>query len=129
MKGPGPVVKRCRGRLGYEMRRSSAAGIDAQAMGKSTRKLSFEEAMQRLDAIVEAMESGTIGIEESIARYEEAMGLAAQCRQILDQAEQRVRKVQLDAANQLQVTPFETPPAGDADDEPDTTAGDPGSAG
>ena len=54
--------------------------------------LKFEAAMQRLDAIVAAMESGEIGIEESIARYEEAMALAAHCRQILDSAEQTHRQ-------------------------------------
>lgn len=63
--------------------------------------------MERLDAIVEAMESGQIGIEDSIARYEEAMALASHCRQILDQAEQRVRKIQLDAAGRAQVVPLD----------------------
>jgi exodeoxyribonuclease VII small subunit len=81
--------------------------------------LKFEAAMQRLDAIVEAMESGEIGIEESIAKYEEAMALAAHCRKILDQAEQRIAQIQLDAAGQPQVTPFEAPAEGamGADDE------------
>ncbi len=80
-------------------------------MTKPGKRLKFEEAMQRLDAIVEAMESGQIGIEESIAKYEEAMSLAAHCRQILDTAEQRIQKIQLDAAGKPQVTPFEPPPA------------------
>ena len=87
-------------------------------MSKPAKRLKFEEAMQRLDAIVEAMESGQIGVEDSIAKYEEAMGLAAHCRQILDQAEQRIQKIQLDAAGQPQVTPFEPPPeaAGNEDE-------------
>lgn len=75
--------------------------------------LKFEDALKRLDAIVEAMESGEIGIEESIARYEEAMLLKAHCQRILDEAEQRIRKIQLDAAGQLQSTPFEPPAAGE----------------
>ncbi len=76
-------------------------------MNKPARKLKFEQAMERLDAIVEAMESGQIGIEESIARFEEAMGLAAHCRQILDHAEQRIRQIQLDAAGKPQLAPFD----------------------
>lgn len=76
-------------------------------MARTPRKLKFEEAMNRLDEIVQAMESGEIGIEESIARYEEAMGLAAMCRGILDEAEQRIAKIQLDATGQPQLTPFE----------------------
>lgn len=86
-------------------------------MARAARKLKFEEAMNRLDEIVQAMESGEIGIEESIARYEEAMGLAAMCRGILDEAEQRIAKIQLDASGQPQITPFEEAQAdGGADD-------------
>ncbi|MCK4342928.1 MAG: exodeoxyribonuclease VII small subunit [Phycisphaerae bacterium] len=85
-------------------------------MSKSAKQLKFEEAMERLDAIVEAMESGEIGIEESIAKYEEAMNLAAHCRRILDQAEQRIQKIQLDAAGKPRATPFEPPASEDAGD-------------
>jgi exodeoxyribonuclease VII small subunit len=88
---------------------------EAATMGKSTRKLKFEQAMQRLDAIVAAMESGEIGIEDSIAKYEEAMALATHCRKILDEAEQRIQKIQLDSSGQPQATPFE--PEGDAGEE------------
>ena len=76
-------------------------------MSKPGKKLKFEQAMERLDAIVEAMESGQIGIEESIAKYEEAMRLAADCREILDEAEQRIKKIQQDAAGRLRSEPFE----------------------
>lgn len=89
-------------------------------MSKPAKKLKFEEAMQRLDAIVAAMESGQIGVEESIEKYEEAMTLAAHCRQILDQAELRIKQIQIDAAGQPVVTPFQ-PPGGreNADDAGD----------
>lgn len=85
-------------------------------MGKSGRKLTFEQALSRLDEIVAAMESGEIGIEESITRYEEAMQLAAQCRAIIDRAEQRIKQIQLDHAGQLKVDSFE--PQNDEADEP-----------
>ncbi|HMQ17217.1 MAG TPA: exodeoxyribonuclease VII small subunit [Phycisphaerae bacterium] len=78
-------------------------------MSKAARKLKFEEAMKRLDEIVEAMDSGKIGIEESIDRYEEAMQLANQCRRILDLCEQRIRRIQVDADGQPRVTEFEAP--------------------
>ncbi|MBW7904511.1 MAG: exodeoxyribonuclease VII small subunit [Phycisphaerae bacterium] len=84
-------------------------------MSKAARKLKFEEAMKRLDEIVEAMDSGKIGIEESIDRYEEAMQLASQCRRILTLCEQRIRRIQFDADGQPTLTEFE-PPAGEPDD-------------
>ncbi len=85
-------------------------------MAKSIKNLKFEQAMQRLQEIVADMESGRIGIEQSIARYEEAMQLAAHCRRILENAEQRIRKIQLDAQGQPQSEPFE-PPADQPTDE------------
>jgi exodeoxyribonuclease VII small subunit len=83
-------------------------------MARSGKKPSFEEAMSRLDEIVEAMESGEIGIEESIARYEEAMKLAQHCRRVLDSVEQRIQKIQAEA-DELDTAPFEPsePPASD----------------
>lgn len=66
-------------------------------MSKSAKRLRFEEALQRLEQIVTAMESGEVGIEESIAQYEEATRLAQHCRQVLDQAEQRIKLIRLNA--------------------------------
>lgn len=78
-------------------------------MIKLPKNLKFEEAMKRLDVIVEAMESGKIGIEEAIDRYEEAMALHSHCQSILDQAELRIRKIQLDASGKPVASPFEPP--------------------
>jgi exodeoxyribonuclease VII small subunit len=94
-------------------------------MSKAARKLKFEEAMKRLDEIVEAMDSGKIGIEESIDRYEEAMQLASQCRRILDLCEQRIRRIQFDADGQPRVTEFE-PPAAEPDDNGMRGSNEPG---
>jgi exodeoxyribonuclease VII small subunit len=87
--------------------RQHAAGPAVQNMTKLAKNLKFEDAMQRLDAIVAAMEAGEIGIEESLEKYEEAMQLAARCREILDRAEERIQKIQLDAAGKPQAVPFQ----------------------
>jgi exodeoxyribonuclease VII small subunit len=92
---------------------------------KGVKNLKFEEAMERLDAIVAAMESGEIGIEESLAKYEEAMQLAGHCRDILTKAEQRIQQIQVDAGGQLRKQPFNAgaaaappaPPDGEPDEE------------
>lgn len=77
-----------------------------RGMSKSARALSFEDAMRRLDEIVAALENGELGIEESIARYDEAMTLRAHCLRILEQAELRIQKIQ-DQAGRLVVSPVE----------------------
>jgi hypothetical protein len=41
------------------------------------------------------------------------MRLAAHCRQILDEAEQRIQKIQVDAAGKPQLAPFEPPAESD----------------
>jgi exodeoxyribonuclease VII small subunit len=89
-------------------------------MSELARKLTFEEAMRQLDEIVSAMESGRIGIEESINRYEEAMRLAGQCRKILDEAEMRIRKIQADGAGGVREAPFDAP----SGDQPRDAGGD-----
>jgi exodeoxyribonuclease VII small subunit len=60
----------------------------------SKKALKFEEALARLEGIADEIEQGKIGLEESIARYEEGMKLVQRCQIILDQAEQRITRLQ-----------------------------------
>ena len=57
-------------------------------MGKQ--QLSFEESMQRLDAIVRQLERGDVPLEASLALFEEGTALIASCSQLLDTAEQKI---------------------------------------
>jgi len=50
----------------------------------------FEESVDQLEKIVAAIESGQIGLEESLAKYEQGMELVKRCRAILDRAEKRI---------------------------------------
>jgi exodeoxyribonuclease VII small subunit len=53
----------------------------------------FEEAVAQLETIVAAIESGQIGLEESLAKYEQGMELVKRCRGILDKAEKRIEQL------------------------------------
>ncbi|MCB9850142.1 MAG: exodeoxyribonuclease VII small subunit [Phycisphaerales bacterium] len=64
----------------------------------------FEEALARLESIADEIEQGKIGLEESIARYEEGMKLVQRCREILTEAEQRIVRLQADATGPEQDT-------------------------
>lgn len=55
--------------------------------------LPFEGAMEALEAITDKIESGEIGLEQSLTEYERGMKLIARCREILDRAEQRVAEL------------------------------------
>src|SRR5437660_12441190 len=55
-----------------------------------TTELNFEKAMDRLEAIVEQMESGKLPLEDLIVRYEEGMNLVKVCQERLTTAEQKI---------------------------------------
>ena len=69
-------------------------------------KLKFEEAVAQLEAIIEGIESGEVGLEESLAQYEKGMKLIAHCRSILTAAEKRIVELTADAEgdNQEEMT-------------------------
>jgi len=72
--------------------------------------LTFEEAFEQLQQIVEQIEQGQVGLEEAISRYERGMKLIAHCRRILQQAEQKVLQLQSASDGQVSLEPFEIPP-------------------
>ena len=61
------------------------------AKEKTQQKLSFEQAMEKLEQIVSAIEAGDVPLEESIERYAEGIELVKQCRAILDRAEKKIQ--------------------------------------
>ena len=64
----------------------AAANADIGAM-------SYEAAVAELEAIIDRIESGEIGLEESVKAYERGVALQARCKAILAQAEQRVTEL------------------------------------
>ena len=58
---------------------------------KDEKKVSFEEALERLEQIVAQIEGGQVPLEESIEKYAEGMTLLKTCRTILDSAEKKIQ--------------------------------------
>ena len=54
---------------------------------------SFEEAMRRLEEIVQTMEKGELPLEQALALFEEGTALTRQCSTMLDTAEKTVVKL------------------------------------
>jgi exodeoxyribonuclease VII small subunit len=75
-------------------------------------ELNFEKAMDRLEAIVEQMESGKLPLEDLIVRYEEGMNLVKICQERLASAEQKIEIIARNSAGKPIVKDFE--PAVDA---------------
>lgn len=67
----------------------------------------FEEAVQKLEAIVDAMESGELPLETLMAKFEEGTRLAKICQAKLSQAEGKVQLLEKNAAGELTLKPIE----------------------
>lgn len=70
------------------------------------KKEKFEEALQKLEAIVAKMEEGDLPLEESLKAFEEGVKLAKFCTSKLDEAERKVEKLIRDQSGKVQTTPF-----------------------
>ena len=62
-------------------------------MSQPTTELTYEAAMQRLDALARQMEAGDIAIDQLATRLAEAQTLIAFCRDKLTQADAEVKKL------------------------------------
>src|SRR4026208_1625403 len=67
----------------------------------------FEGAMDRVEKIVEQMESGKLPLEDLIVRYEEGMKLVKVCQERLASAEQRIEIITRNSAGKPVVRKFE----------------------
>ncbi|MGN8225546.1 exodeoxyribonuclease VII small subunit [Gracilimonas sp. BCB1] len=56
-------------------------------------RLSFEEALKKLESIVEQLEDEEITLEDSVKLYEEGVKMSQFCTEILEQAELRIEQV------------------------------------
>src|SRR6476469_7217589 len=70
-------------------------------------ELNFEGAMDRLEAIVEQMESGKLPLEDLIVRYEEGMNLVKVCQERLVSAEKKIEIIARNSAGKVLVKDFE----------------------
>ncbi|MDW3206735.1 MAG: exodeoxyribonuclease VII small subunit [Alphaproteobacteria bacterium] len=66
-----------------------------EATSPDIEKLSFEEAMSELEAIVRKLESGEIKLEESIDAYERGSRLKEHCQEKLKNAKARIDKISI----------------------------------
>lgn len=57
------------------------------------KQLSFEESMERLRAIAEELERGSVTLEESVRLFSEGASLSARCYEALQAAEQKITEL------------------------------------
>jgi exodeoxyribonuclease VII small subunit len=79
------------------------AGLNTTAKADD---LPFEEALKKLEAIVEAMESEDLPLETLLAKYEEGTQLSRICQVKLAEAEVKIQQLEKNAAGELKVKPL-----------------------
>ena len=70
-------------------------------MAKKEKNPPFEVALEKLENLVEKMESGEATLEQSLEWFEEGMGLIKSCRFQLEKAEQKVQTLIKDSGGKL----------------------------
>lgn len=69
--------------------------------------LTFEQALARLDQTVAQLEDGQLGLDESLAQYEQGIKYLKQCYRQLDRAEQKIELLAgVDENGELRGEPF-----------------------
>lgn len=70
--------------------------------------MDFEKKLNKLEGIVEKMESGDLSLDESLTAFEEGIRLSKDCNERLNKAEEKVKKLlDVDEAGEAKTTPFE----------------------
>jgi exodeoxyribonuclease VII small subunit len=73
-------------------------------------ELPFEEALQKLESIVEAMESGDLPLETLLARFEEGTRLAQVCQAKLAEAELKIQQLEKTPSGEPVLKPLNVEP-------------------
>lgn len=67
----------------------------------------FEEALQKLEAVVEAMEADDLPLETLLAKYEEGAKLVKICQEKLAEAELKIQQLEKTAGGELKLKSFQ----------------------
>jgi exodeoxyribonuclease VII small subunit len=76
--------------------------------------IAFEQALERLETIVEELEGGELTLEESLDRYEEGIRLSRHLTRTLDAAEQRIERLVEGPGGEPATQPMELEARGEA---------------
>jgi exodeoxyribonuclease VII small subunit len=73
------------------------------------KEMSFEDAMKRIEEIVDELEKGDLALDDSLKRFEEAVKLARVCHNKLEGAEKKVSMLIKSGEDKFELEPFEEP--------------------
>jgi exodeoxyribonuclease VII small subunit len=78
----------------------------------------FEQDLEKLEAIVEALEEGGLPLEKSLKQFETGIQLARKCEKALRQAEQKIEMLVRGMDGEMEAQPFDQGEAPSETDSP-----------
>ncbi len=105
---------------GSAVKKPGQAGASGAKAGRPAEAPSFEDALARLEEIVEQLEQGELTLEQALAAFEEGARLSGRLDAELQQAERRIEKLN-EAGARPAISPLEADQkavrSGDASDD------------
>jgi len=74
----------------------------------------FEDAMKKLEKIVDELENGSLGLDESLKKYEEGVALSQFCTKKLNEAQKKVQILSKKGSGALEMKDFKEEDNNDA---------------
>ena len=69
--------------------------------------LSYEEAFERLEATIAALQDGKLPLDRALQQYQEGMKLAQYCNELLQQAELTLQQLSIDDVGNISILPLD----------------------
>ena len=76
--------------------------------------IKFEDALARLEQIVDTLEAGHLPLEDSLKAFEEGVVMARRCARYLEDAEKRIELLTRDESGVLRTAPLDWQPEDEA---------------
>src|SRR5690348_3659568 len=86
----------------FQMRTRMSKNKDAEFGG-----LTFEQAFERLEATIRALDEGDLALDAALARFEEGTRLVRYCERLLSKAELQVQQLTNDSQGHITLESFE----------------------
>ena len=77
----------------------------------TTEPLSFDDGLDRLEAVVQKLEAGSLGLEEALREFEEGVALSRTLQQQLAAAQRRVEVLRQGLGGEYRAEPLEGDPS------------------
>jgi len=81
-------------------------GGQPNAAAATNAALPFEEALKKLEEIVESMESQELPLEKLLSQYEDGTRLARICQEKLSEAELKIQQLEKTSSGDLKLKPL-----------------------